>query len=295
MKPNISKNEIESGKEILEKLVKLNSKFLPHHLKEIIPGYKNFSPHISKYGLWSSTKTKTKKFNQKYKKIFLLFNGVAAGGKDAIKEEMNRLIPNLFFTAVTGTSRQPREGEIHKKDYYFFNGPNDFKKALKNGEFIEYVQQGDRFYGLPKKSLDQALKNPSPIIYSQLELSAWTKMEKYLSQTNEIGIIKIFVLPHMNFTEYQNWLNQKRDDEVNVRLMRTCWEIKKAPKKADFIVTNRIAENSNFLTFTAQTIINQLLDFLPDLPNISKFDLPFKIDQEISDVEKIIEFHDSIK
>lgn len=294
MKPNISKKEIESGQETFEKLLQLNCKFLPHHLEKIISEYKNFSPHISKYGLWSSNKSKTKKFNQKYSKLFLLFNGVAAAGKDAIKEEMNRLVPNLFSTTVTGTSRQPREGEVHEKDYYFFNGPKDFKKALKNGEFIEYVQQGDRFYGLPKKSLDQALKNSSPIIYSQLELSAWTKMEKYLSQKTEVKVIKIFVLPHMDFLEYQNWLNQKRDDEVNVRLMRTCWEIKKAPKKADFIVTNRIKENTNSLTLTAQAIINQLLDFL-DLPDISKFDLPFDIKQKTSDTEKILKFHDSIK
>jgi len=100
----------------------------------------------------------------------------------------------------------------------------------------------------------------------------------------------------MNFSDYKNWLIQKRsDNDLEPRLNKTGWELKKAPKKANYIITNRIRENSQSLTYTAKTIINQLLEFLPDLPNVSKFDLPFEIEQEIKDIESIIKFHDSVK
>jgi guanylate kinase len=294
MKSNISKKEIESGKDIIKLLGEKNPKLLPHHLKEIVPEYQKFSPHPHKYGLWSSTKNK--KF-EKYDKIVIMASGIAAGGKDAIREEMKRLIPNLFIKAVTGTSRPPREGEVHGQDIYFYNGIEEFKKSIKNGEFVEYVYQGDRLYGLPKKSIDDALKHSSPIIWTQVEMSAWSKLEKYISNIRDIkiGIVKIFILPYMNFSDYKVWLNQKRTDDVESRLTRTGWEIMKAAKKADFIVTNRIIENSNTLTYTTQAIINQILDFLPNLPDTSKFDLPFETKDDISDIESILTFHNSIK
>lgn len=295
MRSNISKKEIESGKEIIEILSKTNPKLMPHLLKDIIPDYQKFFPHHHKYGLWSSTKTKHKKFNQKYDKIMLLLSGVTAGGKDAIRQEMERLSPNLFLKTVTGTSRPPRKGEIHGKDYYFFDNPKSFQQSIKNGEFLEYIKRGGTFYGLPKKSLDDAINHPIPVIFSQIEMSGWSKTEKYIYSTNQtnIFVLKIFILPDMNFSDYKNWLIQKRTNDLDSRLTKTGWEIKKAPKKADFIITNRIRENSQSLTYTAQTIINQLLELSSS--NFPKFPIPFEIKEEITEIEEIIKFHDSIE
>lgn len=294
MKSNISKKEIESGKEIIEKLSQLNPKLLPHLLKDVIDDYKNFFPHISKYGLWS--KVKTKKFNQKYDKIMLLYSGVSAGGKDTIYQEMKKICPNLFSRAITGTSRPKREGEVHTKDYYFFNSPESFKQSIKNKEFLEYIKRGTTFYGLPKKSLDDAVKKPNPVIYSQIEMSGWSKAEKYISKiNNNILIIKVFIMPDMTFYEYKDWIfNQRNDNDPESRLIKTGWELKKAPKKADFIITNRISKKNDSITLTAQTIINQLLKLLNN-SQFEKFKSPFDNHQKTSDIEKIIKTHDSIK
>lgn len=296
MKSNISKKEIESGQEIIEKLSKINPKLLPHILKEVIPDYKKFLPHLHKYGLWLSKKTKQAKFNQKYDKIMLLLSGVTAGGKDAIRQEMEKLAPNLFLKTVTATSRSPREGEIHGKDYYFYESHKIFRQSLKNGEFLEYIKRGQSYYGLPKKSLDKAINHPSPVIFSQIEMSGWSKTEKYIStKQSNIFVLKVFVMPDMNFSEYKNWLIEKRNDnDLDSRLKKTGWEIKKAPKKADFIITNRIRENSQSLTYTAQTIINQITDLLKT-SEIPKFSAPFDINQDLKDIDSIIQFHDSIK
>ncbi|MDD4937661.1 MAG: hypothetical protein PHX34_01410 [Candidatus Shapirobacteria bacterium] len=297
MKSNLSKKDIESGKNIIDILLKTNSKLSPHILKDIIPDYKKFFPHPDKYSLWSSPKTKKKNFNQKYDKVMLLLSGVTAGGKDAIREEMERLAPNLFKKTITGTSRSPRQGEIHGKDYYFFESHKTFRQSIKNGEFLEYIRRGETFYGLPKKSLDEAIKHPSPIVYSQIEMSGWSKTEKYLSTItqSQIFTLKIFVLPDMNFSEYKNWLVQKRsDNDLDSRLNKTGWEIKKAPQKADFIITNRIKKNSQSLTYTAQTIINQAIKLL-NLSNIPEFPSPFNFNKELKDIESILALHNSIK
>jgi len=264
MKSNLSKKDINSGREIIEKLTQLNPKLLPHHLKDIVPDYQKFLPHPNKYGLWSSSKTKKSKFNQKYDKILLLLSGVTAGGKDAIRQEMEKLAPNLFLKTVTATSRPPRKGEIHGQDYYFYESHKIFRQSIRNNEFLEYIKRGESFYGLPKKSLDEAIKHPSPIIFSQIEMSGWSKAEKYIStkQTN-VFVLKIFIIPDMNFSDYKKWLAEKRNDnDLESRLDKTGWELKKAPKKADFIIINHIEENTDSLTRTSQTIISQLTALL---------------------------------
>ncbi|MDD4938401.1 MAG: hypothetical protein PHX34_05365 [Candidatus Shapirobacteria bacterium] len=299
MKSNISKKEIESGKEIIKLLQEKNPRLLPHQLKEIISEYQRFSLSLEKYGLWISPKTKSKKFKQKYSKIMLLFSGVTAGGKDAIREEIEILAPNLFKKTITGTSRPPREGEIEGKDYFFFKDTKTFRSSIKNQEFLEYIKRGNHLYGLPKKSLNDALQHQSPIVYSQIEMSGWSKTEKYLNTItqNQVFTLKVFVLPDMNFSEYQNWLIQKRTNEdIDIRLAKTGWELKKAPKKADFIVTNRIREDKKSLNLTAKTIINQIAELI-DFPDFPSFPPEFTIDSKLKktkDINSILSFHDSI-
>lgn len=299
MKSNISKKDIESGKSIIDLLVQKNPKLLPHQLKDIISEYKKFSVSLEKFGIWTSPKSRSKKFKQKYSKIILLFSGVTAGGKDAIREEIETLAPNLFKKTVTGTSRPPREGEIDGKDYFFFESSKLFRSSIKNQEFLEYIKRGEHFYGLPKKSLNEALTSDLPVVYSQIEMSGWSKTEKYLKtiDQNQTLILKAFVLPDMNFIDYQKWLVEKRTNEdIDIRLAKTGWEIKKAPKKADFIITNRIREDRKFLNLTAKSIINQIAEVL-DHPTFPIFPPEFTIDKKLKkskDIEAILSFHDSI-
>jgi len=299
MRSNISQKDIDSGREIIKILTEKNPRLIPYQLKDIISDYQRFSLTLQKYGLWQSTRSKQKKCKQKYSKVMLLFSGVTAGGKDAIYQEIEVLAPNLFKKTITGTSRLPREGEIEGKDYIFFKDNKSFRYSLKNNEFLEHIKRGDKFYGLPKKSLDEAINSPSPIIYSQIEMSGWSKAEKYLKTItqNQIFTLKVFVLPDLNFSEYQNWLIQKRKNEdIDVRLAKTGWEIKKAPKKADFIVSNKIREDKKSLNLIAKTIINQISEIL-DYQDFPNFPPEFTIDKKLKktkDIETILSFHDSI-
>jgi len=260
MRSNLSKKEIESGKDLIQLLLEKDIKLLPDYLRELVLEYKNFFKDPQQEYLWFSKKTKQKEFNQKYDKIMLLLSGITASGKDAIRQEIERLSPNLLTKTITATSRQPRKEEVDGKDYYFFNNSKNFRQAIKNKEFLEYIKQGQRFYGLPKKSLDEAIKQKNPVIYSQIEMSGWTKVERYLSNLPEVNIfnLKVFVVPEMNFSEYQQWLKEKRsNDDLESRLAKTGWELKKAPKKSHFIVINKITKDGEHLTHTAQTIITQ--------------------------------------
>jgi len=264
MKSNISQKEIASGKKIVDILSVSNPQLLPNLLKKDIPKYQNFLPNINKYSLWSSTKSKLKN-TQKYDKIIMLTSGLAASGKDSIYSEMIKLRPDLFFKTITATSRPPREGEINETDYFFIKNAKKFKEAIKNQEFLEFIKRGDNYYGLPKISLDRAIDQSNPVIYCQIEMSGWSKLIKYIAslENKNILIIKFFVLPDMSFLEYINWLKEKRaNEDIESRINKSGWEIKKAPIKSDFIIINHIEENTDSLTKTAKTVVDQLFKFI---------------------------------
>ena len=294
MKSNISQKEINSGKITINLIKKTNPLLSPHSLKKIIPEYKYFLPHINQYGLWISSHFNKNK-NKKYDKIIFLLNGLAASGKDSLYNEITKLAPSLLFKTITGTSRLPRENEKNGIDYLFYKNKSEFKKDITKGEFIEYIKRGETYYGLPKKSLKLALKQPKPIIYCQIEMSGWKKLEEYIfSLDKNILIIRSFVLPYMTLTNYLEWLIQNRiNDEITSRINKSGWEIKIAPTMADFFISNRINSSIPTLTYSAKTIVNLLISFLKS-NKIKKFSTPTDNLKPTLSVVKIVESHNSL-
>lgn len=264
MKSNFLKKDILLGQEIIKKISESNVKLLPEKLKEIISEYKNFIPLHQKTNFLHHPKKTKHKLSKKYDKVILLLSGLTASGKDAIFQKINERSPDLFSKTVTATSRLPRENEIHGHDYYFFESNQIFIKSVKNGEFIEFYKRGETYYGLPKESVKNSLNNPTPIIYSQIEMSGWSKLEKYIKTVNQnIAVLRMFILPDMDFSDYKNWLSQKRNDhDLQSRIDKTGWELKKAPKKSDFLIINNFKEGNNSLEEISQNIIDQIKNLL---------------------------------
>lgn len=294
MKSNISNKDINSGKKIIENLLVKNPRLLPHHLKEIIPNYKKFTPDIKKYGLWCCHKNLPKNKNIKYDKIIFLASGLAAAGKDSIYKEMTDLVPDMFFKTITATSRPPRDGEINEVDYFFYQ-TKEFTESLKNDEFLEFIKRGETYYGLPKKSLDFAFNQPKPIIYCQIEMSGWSKLEKYIKSKNlNVLIIKEFIMPDMSVSEYINWLTTNRlGEDLESRINKSGWEIQKAATKANIILTNRIRENIPTLNYIAKTVINQLIE-TANLKDFSLFETITGTLSHTTNIEEIISAHDNL-
>lgn len=292
MKSNLSPKDIANGKKVIDTILIKNPRLIPLYLQEIIPKYQKFLPDIKKYGLWCCPKI-IENTNLKYDKIILLINGLAAAGKDSLYQEMTNLYPNLFFKTVTATSRPPRENETNEIDYFFYQ-PKIFLNSIKNKEFLEFIKRGETYYGLPKKSIDHAFNQPKPVIYCQIEMSGWSKLEKYIKSKNlNTLIIKGFIMPDMSLSEYLNWLTEQRiSEDLESRINKSGWEIQKAASKADIIITNRIRNNLPTLEYLAKTVINEII-------NISNLNIPkFKIItdhlKQNSNPKEIISTHDSL-
>ncbi|APV43445.1 guanylate kinase [Dehalogenimonas formicexedens] len=95
--------------------------------------------------------------------VLLILSGPSGVGKDAVLERMKeRRLPGLkFITTITTRSQRPRE--IDGKDYHFTNQA-DFKKLINQNELLEWAEVYGNFYGVPKSSVREALKQGSDVI-----------------------------------------------------------------------------------------------------------------------------------
>ncbi len=243
----MNSTKIEKNQTPLQKLLGIDPKLQPDELAKIFPKYKKFEPLKNNSEMWISTKklaTLEKNFG-KHKKIMLLMSGISAGGKDAVREKIQTIKPNFLFKAVTATTRDIRKDEKNGTDYYFYN-KKKFLSEVKKNNFIEHTLFGENHYGSPKKSFDDALKRLEPVVCSHVEMKdGWPGVEQYFSSEykgEKPFILKVFVMPNMEFSKYVNkWLPKIRNDWQK-RSEIASWEISVAAQKADIILINKITK-----------------------------------------------------
>ena len=79
--------------------------------------------------------------------------GQSAAGKDTLLQEILKLNRPDTHEIVSCTTRPPREGEVHGKNYYFLTN-EEFANKIENGEMLEATVFRDWCYGTSLDSLN---------------------------------------------------------------------------------------------------------------------------------------------
>ena len=78
----------------------------------------------------------------------VVVSGPSGSGKSSvIRKVLNQGELNLTLS-VSATSREPRAGEGEAINYYF-KSKNAFREAIDRGEFLEWAEYNDNYYGTP--------------------------------------------------------------------------------------------------------------------------------------------------
>lgn len=103
--------------------------------------------------------------NQEFKGqgVVLLMSGPSGAGKSTICHQLMAEYPELAFS-ISCTTREPREGEVDGKDYFFVS-VDEFKERIAHNEFLEYAEVHGNYYGTLKSEVaDRLLKGQSVLI-----------------------------------------------------------------------------------------------------------------------------------
>jgi guanylate kinase len=79
----------------------------------------------------------------------LIFSGSAGSGKGTVLKLAREICPKLRLS-ISMTTRNPRPGEEHGREYYFVT-KEEFLKTLEEDGFLEYTEYCGNYYGTPKK------------------------------------------------------------------------------------------------------------------------------------------------
>ena len=79
--------------------------------------------------------------------VMIILSSPSGAGKTTLVKLLSKL--DDFEISISHTTRKPRQNEIPNKDYYFVN-EKEFKRLIKNQEFLEYAKSLITFMGQPE-------------------------------------------------------------------------------------------------------------------------------------------------
>jgi len=164
----------------------------------------------------------------------IVFSAPSGSGKTTIvRYLLSKPELNLDFS-ISAASRPPREEEVDGKDYYFLSLEN-FKKKIKNDEFLEWEEvYRDNFYGTLKTEIDRIWASGKNVIFDIDVVGGLDIKQIYPEQT-----LAVFVKPP-SIEELKIRLKKRKtesEDKINMRVAKASIELATAPQ-FDFIIEN---------------------------------------------------------
>jgi guanylate kinase len=87
--------------------------------------------------------------------ILFVLSAPSGAGKTTLTTAL-RHKPDFVYS-VSCTTRTPRPGEIHGEDYFFLSD-EEFRQRAGAGEFLEYAEVHNHFYGTLREPILESLK-----------------------------------------------------------------------------------------------------------------------------------------
>lgn len=94
----------------------------------------------------------------------IIFSAPSGSGKTTVVKHLLDVNPLLSFS-ISATTRKPRKGETHGKEYYFLS-EEEFRQKIENGEFLEHeeVYKG-LFYGTLNSEVERIWNDGKAVLF----------------------------------------------------------------------------------------------------------------------------------
>ncbi|CAM3920409.1 guanylate kinase [Flavobacterium sinopsychrotolerans] len=164
----------------------------------------------------------------------IVFSAPSGSGKTTIvRHLLGKEDLNLEFS-ISAASREPRGEEVNGKDYYFMS-TEEFKKHIKNEDFLEWEEvYRDNFYGTLKSEVERIWAKGKNVIFD-IDVSGGLRIKhKFPEET-----LAVFVKPP-SVDELKRRLKERStesDDKINMRIAKASVELATAPQ-FDVIIKN---------------------------------------------------------
>ncbi|KIC19415.1 MULTISPECIES: guanylate kinase [unclassified Leisingera] len=153
--------------------------------------------------------------------LLIILSSPSGAGKSTLARRLMAWDPGLAFS-VSATTRAPRPGEEHGREYYFMS-EDEFKQKVAEGGMLEHAHVFGNFYGSPAGPVKDTIEAGQDVLFDvdwQGEIQI---------RNSDLGkhALSIFILPP-SITELRRRLEtraQDSDEVISKRMMKSWDEI----------------------------------------------------------------------
>ena len=153
--------------------------------------------------------------------VLTVISGFSGVGKGTIVKKL--VAEQGYALSISATSRSPREGEVHGREYFFLTR-DEFHSMIESDGFIEWAEYVSNFYGTPKSYVEERLAKGQDVIL-EIEPQGALKVKEQYPEA-----VLIFVVPP-TAKELKNRLIGRGTEEIGVIAKR----LKRAAEETEYI------------------------------------------------------------
>tara|TARA_B110000003_G_scaffold251041_1_gene264515 strand:+ start:53 stop:685 length:633 start_codon:yes stop_codon:yes gene_type:complete len=141
--------------------------------------------------------------------VMIVLSSPSGAGKTTLVKMLSEL--DNFEVSISHTTRQARPNEIFNKDYFFVN-EDEFKRLIKNEEFLEYAKVFSNFYGTTRTPVIGKLNKGKNVLFD----IDWQGADQIKNKKLDYKLITFFILPPSKEVLFERLSNRDMKDKLIV-------------------------------------------------------------------------------
>jgi len=141
--------------------------------------------------------------------IMVILSSPSGAGKTTLVNLLSK--NNNFEISISHTTRKPRPNEESGKDYYFVTD-QEFKRLIKNEEFLEYAKVFNNYYGTTRTPVIDSLNKGKNVLFD----IDWQGADQIKNKNLDFKLITFFILPPSKEILYERLSNRDMKDKLIV-------------------------------------------------------------------------------
>ncbi|WP_440910310.1 guanylate kinase [Candidatus Pelagibacter sp.] len=139
--------------------------------------------------------------------VMIILSSPSGAGKTTLVNLLSK--KDNFVTSISHTTRNPRPGEEHNKDYFFVDG-EEFKRLIKNEEFLEYAKVFNNLYGTTRTPVINNLNAGKNVLFD----IDWQGADQIKNKKLDYKLITFFILPPSKEVLFKRLSNRDMKDKL---------------------------------------------------------------------------------
>ena len=162
--------------------------------------------------------------------VLMVVSGPSGVGKGTLVKRLVKERADVT-ECITCTTRAPRAGEVHGREYFFLTKEEFLKRIDENG-FLEYDEHFGNYYGTPKAFVEETLKVKSVVL--EIDVVGALNAKKLYPDS----VLVMIVPPSKEaLAERLRGRGTETEEQIAGRLERLDYELSQSDKY-DYVLIN---------------------------------------------------------